>query len=158
MPTNKDDGVKMPDDWVPTADDYRTAFWREDPHLTRKIEAAQGLGVQKILGNPEDARTAVDFQAQAMREMSALLVAKETVEKYKNMSPEALAKTLTYVAKTMDETARLLEYAAGRADSRSEVVGLSDLLQLLNPDEFERVQAIVAVATQRKTHDPASNS
>lgn len=147
---SKDTGIKMPDNWVPGPDDYRTAFYREDEFLTRKLEAAQGIGVQKILNNPEDARIAVDHQAQAMRAMSELLNSPETMEKIKKMKPDALAKTLSYVAKTMDETARLLEYAAGRADSRSEVVGLSDLLKYLSNDQFEQVQAWIAVGTKRE--------
>jgi len=152
---SKDNGVKMPDDWVPTADDYRTAFYREDEHLTAKLERAQGIGVNKILSNPDDAMIAVDHQARAMRQMSEMLTAPEFTEKLKKLKPDQLAKTLSYVAKTMDETARLLEYAAGRADSRSEVTGLSDLLKYLSNEQFEQVQGWIAIKMQARIEPSA---
>lgn len=143
----KKSGVSQPypEDFIPTPADYRTAMWREDPLLTQKLLAAQGIGLKKILNNPEDAMMAVDNQAKALRYMSEMLNSPETLAKMKKQSPEQLAKTLSYVAKTMDETARLLEYAAGRADSRTEVVGLSDLLKYLSNEQFEQVQGWIAI-------------
>ena len=124
----------------PSPDDYRTAFWRENPNYTREQLAPIGIGLPKVLNNPEDAVYAVDHQAKAMRMMSEMLTDPSTIAKLKKSSPEAIAKTLSYVAKTMDETARLLEYAAGRADSRTEVVGLSDLMKHLTNEQFIQVQ------------------
>ena len=139
----------FPEERKPSPDDYRTAFWKENPNYTKEILASQGIGVPKVLNNPEDATIAVDNQAKAIRMMSELLNDTKTIEKLKNSSPEAIAKTLSYVAKTMDETARLLEYAAGRADSRSEVVGLSDLLKYLTNEQFEQVQIWIGAGSKR---------
>ena len=116
---------------------------------SKDLLAKQGIGLQKVLNNPEDATIAVDNQARAIRMMSEMLNDPTTIEKLKKSTPEQLAKTLSYVAKTMDETARLLEYAAGRADSRSEVVGLSDLLKYLTNEQFEQVQGWIGLGAKR---------
>ena len=137
------------EDRLPTPDDYKTAFWKENPHHTRDVLAAQGIGLPKVLNNPEDAVIAVDHQARAIRMMSEMLTSEDFIGKLKKMKPDGIAKTLSYVAKTMDETARLLEYAAGRADSRTEVVGLSDLLKHLTNDQFIQVQEWIEVGMKK---------
>jgi hypothetical protein len=57
----------------------------------------------------------------------------------KGLSPDLAAKTLGYIAKVVSETTRLLEYAKGNAESRTEVKGLEDLLRVLKPNQFEQV-------------------
>ncbi len=146
----------FPEDQIPGPQNFHTAMWREPGLDSKDLLAAQGIGLPKILNNPEDAVIAVDHQAKAMRFMSEMLTSDEFFQKCKKMTPDVLAKTLSYVAKTMDETARLLEYAAGRADQRTEVVGLSDLLKYLSNDEFSQVQLWLQ-AGMKRIESPTGN-
>jgi len=57
----------------------------------------------------------------------------------KGLEPDIAAKTLSYIGKVVNETTRLLEYAKGNADRRTEVKGLEDLLKVLNKDQFNLV-------------------
>jgi cytochrome c553 len=59
----------------------------------------------------------------------------------KGIEPEGGAKSLSYIAKVVNETTRLLEYAKGNADQRSEIKGLEDLLKVLSQDQFTQVCA-----------------
>lgn len=59
---------------------------------------------------------------------------------YSEMKPGEAAKTMSYLAKMVDEVVRLMEFAKGNADSRSEVVGLTDFLQYLTKDQFNQLQ------------------
>lgn len=67
----------------------------------------------------------------------------------KGISADAAGKTLAYLAKVVNEQARLLEYAKGKPDSRTEVTGLADLMRLLDPQEFETVSKIIDTASER---------
>lgn len=67
----------------------------------------------------------------------------------KGISAEAAGKTFAYVAKVVNEQARLLEFAKGKPDSRTEVTGLADLMKLLSNEEFETVSKIIDEASRR---------
>lgn len=67
----------------------------------------------------------------------------------RGLSVEAAGKTFAYIAKVVNEQARLLEYAKGKPDQRTEVTGLADLLKILSNDEFEQVSRIIDTATKR---------
>lgn len=67
----------------------------------------------------------------------------------KGISPEAGGKTFAYIAKVVNEQARLLEFAKGKPDSRTEVTGLADLMKLLSNEEFETVSRIIDEASRR---------
>ena len=67
----------------------------------------------------------------------------------KGISTEAAGKTFAYVAKVVNEQARLLEFAKGKPDSRTEVTGLADLMKLLSNEEFETVSKIIDTASKR---------
>lgn len=54
----------------------------------------------------------------------------------RGISPEQAGKTIAYVAKVINEIERLLQFAKGEADTRTEVVGLKELLKFLKPDQF----------------------
>lgn len=63
---------------------------------------------------------------------------------------ESLAKTCSYITKTADELIRLLEFAAGRADSRAEVVGFGDLAKYLTDAQFAQVIEWVQASQKRE--------
>jgi len=66
----------------------------------------------------------------------------------KGLGAEALGKTLAYTTKSLDGIYRLMEFAEGNADSRAEVVGLSDLLKVLTPEQFETFQGWVGASRE----------
>jgi len=70
----------------------------------------------------------------------------------KGISSEAAGKTLAYLAKVVNEQARLLEFAKGKPDSRAEITGLADLMKVLNPEEFTTVSEIIETASKRLEH------
>lgn len=59
-------------------------------------------------------------------------------------TPESLGKTFSYVAKTIDEITRLMEFASGRADSRQETTGFAELAKHLTNAQFAQVMTWVA--------------
>ena len=67
----------------------------------------------------------------------------------RGLSAEAAGKTFAYIAKVVNEQARLLEFAKGKPDSRTEVTGLADLMKLLSNEEFETVSRIIDTASKR---------
>ena len=57
----------------------------------------------------------------------------------RGISVEQAGKTVAYVAKVIDGIERMLQFAKGDADQRTEVTGLKELLQYLKPDQFEQL-------------------
>lgn len=54
---------------------------------------------------------------------------------YSTMKPENAAKTMSYLAKMVDEVVRLMEFAKGNPDSRPDI-GLQDFLKYLTDEQF----------------------
>jgi hypothetical protein len=67
----------------------------------------------------------------------------------KGLSPEVGGKTLAYIAKVVNEQARLIQFAKGAPDSRTEVTGLGDLLKVLSNEQFEQVSTWIDEGTKR---------
>ncbi len=101
-----------------------------------------------VLPNPEDSIISLKNLSASLRKISQKLADSD----FESIKPGELAKMASYVAKTIDEQARLMEFAKGNADSRSEVVGLSDLLKVLTQDQFDQVQAWIAAGVSRDGH------
>jgi len=131
---------------------FKTFDWKTNPNAVEEMVAEQLLEAQTILPNPADATKALELTAIAMRRIATELAEYDLKQGYckvckrSGMSAESLAKTLSYAAKTVDETTRLLEFSKGNADSRSEVVGLSDLLKYLTDEQFSQVRLWVAAS------------
>jgi len=53
---------------------------------------------------------------------------------FASMKPEIAARTAAYLAKMIDEVSRLIEFAAGKADSRPEVTVSAFLLELTDEE------------------------
>jgi hypothetical protein len=75
----------------------------------------------------------------------------------RGISPEAGGKTLAYVAKVVNEQARLLEFAKGKPDSRTDVVGIGELLKVLTGEQFTQVSAWIDEGMKR-IERPANSS
>ena len=73
---------------------------------------------------------------------------------YSTMKPTDAAKTISYLAKMVDEVVRLMEFAKGAPDSRSEVVGLSDLLKVLTQEQFYQLQDWIAAGKAKVVNEP----
>jgi hypothetical protein len=99
--------------------------------------------------NKEDAWEALSNSVKVMKDVSARLLTADYDGDYceeckrKGQSPESLAKTLSYVAKTVDEVTRLLEFAQGRADSRPDN-GIADLMKVLTPEQWNTFQSWIS--------------
>lgn len=132
----------MPND-VPQ---FRTYAWKTDPHMTERLGELQRKQSMIEFPNPEDAYSALSNSVKVMKTVSEKLANADYDAglcehcNRKGMTPEALAKTLSYVAKTVDETTRLLEFAQGRADSRPDT-GLADLMKLLTAEQWQTFQS-----------------
>lgn len=128
-----------------TDKDFRTVGWRQNPNGV--ADAVNAMKIGPLLLHREHVETTIGNGIKFLKNVSEKLVATDLAAGYceacKRSGPttESLGKTFSYVAKTIDEVHRLMEFAAGRADSRHEVVGLADLLQYLTNEQFQQVQA-----------------
>lgn len=127
--------------------EFRTCFYKTDPHYTERMGQLQHDAAQlPPFPNKEDAWETLSNSVLAMKKVSQQLLAADydgdfcSVCKRKGPSPESLAKTLSYTAKTVDEITRLLEFAQGRADSRPDN-GIADLMKLLTPEQWQTFQS-----------------
>ena len=124
-----------------------TFDWKRNPDYSQQL--ADGLRAKLSPGDPAKANQGLENTLEALVNISEKLksdsLGGDYCEKCKRKGPtaESLAKTASYLAKTMDEVYRLFNFAGGGADSRVDV-GLGDLLQLLTPDQFEMFQGWVA--------------
>jgi len=67
---------------------------------------------------------------------------------YEGMKPTDAAKTMSYLAKMVDEVVRLMEFAKGNPDSRPDV-GLGDLLRFLTNEQFNQFNEWVSAGKAR---------
>jgi hypothetical protein len=130
--------------------EFRTFAWKTDPHMTERLGQMQHDAAQlPAFPNQEDAWEALSNSVKVMKEVSARLLKADYEGDYcehcerKGQSPESLAKTLSYVAKTVDEVTRLLEFSQGRADSRPDN-GIADLMKLLTPEQWNTFQSWIS--------------
>ena len=72
---------------------------------------------------------------------------------YTGMKPENAAKTMSYLAKMVDEVVRLMEFAKGNPDSRPDV-GLGELLRFLTNEQFKQVNDWIALGKARDVTAP----
>src|SRR5262245_35372550 len=95
----------------------------------------------KVINNAMEAATGWMDSDEAARAVNTAIEALNKVSEYiaqadlTNMKPEIAARTLAHLAKMIDEVARLVEFAHGKADSRP-APGLSELLPLLTNEQF----------------------
>src|SRR5262245_13467525 len=91
-----------------------------------------------------EAKAAVNSAIKALNGVSAYLATCD----FSSMKPDVAAKTATHLAKTIDETTRLIEPTQGRPDSRSSG-RLSDLLPLLTDEQFQTLSGWIEEAKQK---------
>lgn len=112
-------------------------------------------GVDPALGSETvaDALAALAKQAKALKaveyeSMKTKVVKCGCGESVEVLLPnhEALAKTMAQTAKMIDETARLVQFTSGKPDSRPEVSGMPvDILKSLTTEQFNQLMEWVAM-------------
>ena len=121
---------------------------------------AQALAAELRRSTPltksKDAIEGLNYAATALKKLAVHMASIEFGEEKfcehcgrKGISPEAGGKTLAYLAKVVNEEFRMLEFAKGKPDQRTEVTGLADLMKLLTNDEFKTVSEIIDTASKR---------
>ena len=105
-----------------------------------------------------DAMAALRKQAKALKEAeysgskTKLVTCPSCEKKFAVDLPayDLLAKTMAHTAKMIDETARLVQFISGKADSRPDVAGLGGLewLQVLTNEQVAQVQEWVRMQQQ----------
>jgi len=88
----------------------------------------------------EVTKNVVSNSFQAMERLAADL--KNT--DFSEMSEKDKGQLFAYIAKAVNEIVRLHSFSKGEADSRTEIVGLNDLLQYLTNEQFQQVQEWIA--------------
>lgn len=111
-------------------------------------------GVDPDLGaaTVQDALLALAAQAKALKNVKYESEKSKTVKcdcgasvEVQVPNHEALAKTMAQTAKMIDETARLVQFCSGKADSRPEVAGLGvDVLKALTDAQLQQLMGWVA--------------
>src|SRR5215475_8255729 len=92
-----------------------------------------------------EAKAAVNSAIKALNGVSAYLATCD----FSSMKPDVAAKTAAHLAKTIDETSRLIELTQGRPDSRPNR-GLSELLPLLTNEQFQTLSRWIEEAQQKR--------
>ena len=126
--------------------------WKTNPNHVQQLVDAQREAAKLPPFPPEAFPECYEVLIDSVRVMK--IVAKKLKEadydgdfcpkcKRKGSSPESLAKTLSYVAKTVDETTRLLEFAKGNVDSRPDN-GLAELIKVLTPEQWQTFQGWIS--------------
>ena len=64
---------------------------------------------------------------------------------FTELSAPELSKTVMNLAKAISEKYRLVEFSQGRADSRTDISGLSELLDKLTDEQFQTFQVWVGL-------------
>ena len=119
-------------------------FMRQDRSYGDKVIAKAMEDATHWMESGE-AKSAVNSAIKALNGVSAYLATCD----FSTMKPDVAAKTATYLAKMIDETARLIELTQGRPDSRTNG-GLSELLPLLTDEQFQTVSQWIAEAQQKR--------
>ena len=111
-----------------------------------------------VMSKTDEAHNALNDSVLAMQKLARLMAETNYEDmdycpecKRKGMAPEQAGKTLAYVAKMVNEITRLLQFAKGEADSRTEVVGLADLLRALPDDKAATVREWFAGVSSGQT-------
>jgi len=81
-----------------------------------------------------EAAKAVNSAIDALRKVAEYLAEAD----FAGMKPEVAARTGAYLAKMVDEIARLVEFSQGKPDSRP-AIGLGDLLPVLTDEQFKQL-------------------
>jgi len=131
----------------------KTFDWKRNPNLTEQI--AERMAPKLNLGDPTQANAALADNVAAIGNLGKQIKEKSTEVGdacphcgRKGQTIESLAKTQSYVAKTTDEFYRLLNFAYGGPDSRTDN-GLDELLALFSAEELQQFQDMVASARAR---------
>ena len=117
-------------------------------------------GSVESLGNDVRSFLTIRETDRAVDSLNDAIVAMAKIAKvmkeadYSTMKPTDAAKTISYLAKMVDEVVRLMEFAKGAPDSRSEVVGLSDLLKVLTQEQFYQLQDWIAAGKAKVVNEP----
>jgi hypothetical protein len=98
--------------------------------------------------NTGEATKAVNSAIDALRKVAEYLAQTD----FAGMKPEVAARTGAYLAKMVDEIARLVEFSQGKVDSRPDI-GVGDLLRVLTNEQFEQFNRWIdeAMASGRLT-------
>lgn len=122
------------------------------------------LRKSSVLTRVEAAINSLDYASEALEKLSKHMAsidygAENPCEHCgrRGISPEAGGKTLAYVAKVVNEQARLLEFAKGKADTRTEVVGMAELFKVLTGEQFTQVSEWIDEGLKR-VERPANTS
>lgn len=92
--------------------------------------ASGGLDLDRLTAVLQDAIEALQKQASALKNAH-----------YDPSKPDALARSFHHTAKVLDETARLIEFAKGKPDSRTALSPSQDKdwIQVLTDDQLEQL-------------------
>lgn len=110
-------------------------------------EVLDELSKSTVLANPEDAVRALDFTVTSLLKIAEHMASIDYGRENpcdacgrKGISPSEAGKTTAYMAKVVNELWRLIDFARGKADRRTEVVGIGELMKVLTNEQFAQVQ------------------
>lgn len=95
--------------------------------------------------NSQDVKGAVN---STLRSLNKICVALEKAD-FAAMKPDVASKVAMNLTKSVDELTRLMALVQGNPDSRTEVVGLGDLIKLLTNEQFEQVSQWIEQGTSK---------
>jgi len=114
------------------------------------------LRKSSVLTRVEAAINSLDYASEALEKLSKHMASIDYGDQNpcehcgrKGITPEAGGKTLAYVAKVVNEQARLLEFAKGKPESRTEVAGLAELFKVLTGEQFQQVSGWIDEGLKR---------
>ena len=102
------------------------------------VEAFQWL-------NSQDVKEAVN---STLRSLNKICNELEKAD-FAGMKPDVASKVAMNLTKSVDELTRLMALVQGNPDSRTEVVGLGDLLKFLSNEQFEQVSTWIEQGQQK---------
>lgn len=109
-------------------------------------EVLDELRRSSVLNNPEEAVNALEFAVRALAKLAEHMAGLDLGRENpcdacgrKGVSLEAAGKTTAYMAKVVNEGWRLLDFARGKADHRTEVTGVAELMKVLTDEQFSQV-------------------
>ena len=102
------------------------------------VEAFQWL-------NSQDVKEAVN---STLRSLNKICLALEKAD-FAAMKPDVASKVAMNLTKSVDELTRLMALVQGNPDSRTEVVGLGDLLKFLSNEQFDQVSEWIEQGQQK---------
>jgi hypothetical protein len=74
---------------------------------------------------------------------------------YTKMKPENAAKCIQQLAKMVDETTRLMEFAKGNPDSRPDI-GVQDFLKYLSNEQFVQLNEWISLGKAKLVNGPGN--